>query len=295
MARPFPASVIPKSSLGRLPTTKSLQATIHRDLSYNLRNYGVGSGRNLNRKGGAVQITLHIDDHGLRRRMAIGPAEVARMWKRDMQQVAKVAFASHIKRRTPVRSELRSDYAFRKVGGKTRIRDRKSLKTGSRGKLLRTLNFRGTLEFMRITMGGKRTPYAAIIELGSIPHFTTWRRESVGNRFGASGLFSAIQTVTELEGPGGRTRQAGGGYHPGFKGFHMLERGVHDGWHVWVNKYEQYNRQFVVWLARGDFGVEGARMLSTGRYITTTGKSTTRILKSGHIQTASSRVTRIVR
>lgn len=247
--------------------TKGNQASVHRSVALALRNQPGPTA--LSGMGGVgMNIQMLVDDHGLRKRMMSGPAVIARMWKKDMSAMARAIFGPPIKRRTPVRRERRTDYRFRKgPSGRPQIADRPALKGGARGKLKGTFNAYGTLERIRITMGGKKTPYAAVIEQGSVPHMTEWRHDlqqpvqllnptrSIIAKPSLSRLAAQIQS-----GETSRRRTAGGGFHPGFPGFHMMARGVTEALPEWLRQYRIYNYQFVRYLAAGRMGSEGVAM-----------------------------------
>ena len=199
------------------------------------------------------QINIHVNDYGLRARMSIAPAKIAKDWKTDMSHMAKRIFEAPIRRRIPVRRVAVGDF-YR--SGKSRP----GLKSGARGKAIKA-KFRAhaTLEHMELRLGGKYSPFLAILELGAKPHSTYWKFRTRSHLGGdrpwqqekiGKGMTQGVLALYPK-------RVAGGGAQGGFPGFHFFERGVASAFPRWIHEYKKYNDNFVEWLALGQYGKAG--------------------------------------
>ena len=186
--------------------------------------------------GGILQnviILMDVEDYDLRVRLAAGPSVLATMYRREMSSVGYKVFHGPVTKRIPVRRPRRSQYQD-SYGRIRRAWIRAPRAAKGVGNLRKSFRVYGTLERLVISIGGKFSFYAAAIEYGSRSHFTTYRSP----------------TAKHAKGHPIR-RWAGGGFHPGFKGYRPLEMGVREGLPYYIAQHNIMHRQFVNYLASG--------------------------------------------
>ena len=198
---------------------------------------------------------IWVDDHGLRHRLMKGPADLAKLWRTDMGAIATKIFKPHVVRRIPIRGLSRNLWTkgrTNKAGMVTNVKARKASTAAHPnrlgGKIARTFRAFGRLEGITLTLGGKKAPYTAVLELGAIPHSTYYR----------------APTLRHIRG-GEIKRWVGGGSQLGFGGYHMLEQGVLAGMPEWRNEYRKYNDLFLRSLANPKVIPVGAMNIGRAR------------------------------
>ena len=183
---------------------------------------------------------LYVEDYDLRRRMMQAPKVLTDLWKSDIGGLARKVFKPHVIRRIPVRGVGAKD--FTRKGNPSR---KSASKRRLGGRIANTFNAWGTLEATYIQLGGKRAPFTAVLEFGSIPHSTYYRSPTLKHSRGHPIL-----------------RWVGGGGQGGFEGYQMLHQGVLDGMWEWKYTYIKYNNWFLEWLDGRSGGIH-ASVLNT--------------------------------